>query len=314
MRFKRLWLTVCLLCAFAANALAGYPNFADFSEKYAEKFSLTGAEWTENGYRSPNIALEIKVLRQDNSDVYVADIYVRSVEYLQRAFGSENWGRGSKKVATMAQEHNAILAITGDNAQHLKAGYITGNGEVFRDRGNNVRDLCVIYTDGTMQTHYAKADHDLINQQVDDGLVWQSFVFGPALLDAQGKALTVFPNSDVNSENPRAVIGYYEPGHFCLVQIDGRGTASAVEEKKTNKGMTLEQTAALMESLGCTAAYNLDGGQSALMWYKDGILSTPYHGGRAVGDVIILCDDAAMLPAAEETEEVLDLSDFEVTE
>ena len=38
-----------------------------------------------------------------------------------------------------------------------------------------------------------------------------------------------------------------------------------------------------MEKIGCKAAYNLDGGQSALMWFNGRIVSTPYKNGRSVG-------------------------------
>ena len=40
-----------------------------------------------------------------------------------------------------------------------------------------------------------------------------------------GKAKTTF-TSDVKPKNPRSVIGYYEPGHYCFVQVDGRKTAA----------------------------------------------------------------------------------------
>ena len=149
-----------------------------------------------------------------------------------------------------------------------------------------------------------------IAQQAAEGLIWQTFVFGPALLDEKGKAFEDFSYSDVRAANPRAVIGYFEPGHYCLVQIDGRGTQSVLEPEKTNKGMTLEQTAQLMESLGCKAAYNLDGGQSASMYFGSDIISTPYHNGRAVGDAIVICD-------VQETaahSEIYEVSEFEVTD
>ena len=89
---------------------------------------------------------------------------------------------------------------------------------------------------------------------------------------------------------------------------------SALEEKKHNKGLTLVQTAELMESLGCAAAYNLDGGQSALMWYRDGILSTPYHGGRSVGDIIILCEEPGIAPARQETVQEAPAEETDVAE
>jgi len=310
MKCLKRFLAVFLLCALFRGACAQEVRFAPLNSAGDALFLEEGVEQTEASYRSANIFIQMQTQRIDRSDVYIAHVYLRTLECLQRSFGGKGWGRGSEKVAELAQKCNAVLALTGDNGQHLKAGYVVGNGEVLRGRGNNKRDLCVLYTDGTMQTHYAKVDHKLIAQQAAEGLIWQTFVFGPALLDEKGKAFEDFSYSDVRAANPRAVIGYFEPGHYCLVQIDGRGTQSVLEPEKTNKGMTLEQTAQLMESLGCKAAYNLDGGQSASMYFGSDIISTPYHNGRAVGDAIVICD-------VQETaahSEIYEVSEFEVTD
>ena len=284
---KRMMLLCTVLMLLAANAMAE-TVFTDLGRPFETLFLQEGTEWTQNGYRSENMCIEITTQRVCDSDVYVADIYVRTAESLRRAFGGDEWNTSSEKIGAIAQRNGAVL--TGDSAHHFKAGWMVGNGTLLRSRGNNMRDLCVLYTDGTMQIHYAQPDHELIRWQTQQGLIWQTWVFGPALLDEEGKAISDFSFSNVEPQNPRAVIGYYQPGHYCLVQVDGRGTFSTVEPGVDNEGMTLSQLSQLMENLGCTAAYNLDGGQSAAMWFKDDVISTPYHNGRAVGDVIVLCE------------------------
>ena len=54
------------------------------------------------------------------------------------------------------------------------------------------------------------------------------------------------------------VLGYYEPGHYCLVVIDGRAMGGS-------SGANMQALASLMSDLGCREAYNLDGGNSAEM-------------------------------------------------
>lgn len=174
----------------------------------------------------------------------------------------------------------------GDSAHNFHSGLVVGNGELLRNKPNGKRDLCVLYRSGVMETIPA-ADIDTEALLANAGAIWQTFLFGPMLLDEEGHAMTEF-NSDVASINPRSALGYYEPGHYCFVQVDGRSTASAIEEKKISRGMTLAQLSALMESLGCTAAYNLDGGQSSLLWFGDTVISTPYHGGRHLGDIVVI--------------------------
>ena len=50
--------------------------------------------------------------------------------------------------------------------------------------------------------------------------------------------------------------------------------------------MTLEQLSRFMQALGCQAAYNLDGGQSAMMWFDGQIVNQPYEGGRRLMDIV----------------------------
>ena len=79
-----------------------------------EKFLTSGVEQTDSSYRSENISIELS-RHEDNSTgrlvvYYVADIYVRSPEYIRTAIPA----RGYEPVLTMAAKQNAILAINGD--------------------------------------------------------------------------------------------------------------------------------------------------------------------------------------------------------
>ena len=264
-------------------------EFADFSEKYGEYFLEEDAEpiITENSYQSHDMYFEIRSERANKSDVYIVDIYVRSVEVIQRAFGGGKWGGNLERVPAIAERSGAILAITGDNSQNFKKGWIFINGERKRKCSATIaRHLCVLYKNGVMETiKGSDVDNKAISNSADQ--IWQTFLFGPGLLDADGKACTKF-NSGVSPANPRSVIGYFEPGHYCFVQVDGRSTKSALESGSKNSGMKLVALAEYMEGLGCKAAYNLDGGQSSVLWFNGEIISTPYNGGRKIADVVAL--------------------------
>lgn len=244
---------------------------------------------TNASYQSANVFIDITSTREGNTDVFVADIRIRSLASLQRVMANK-WKNGTAKIAKIAKDHQAILAMTSDSAENLDAGWVIMNGETLRKTKNRKRDLCVLYVDGAMEVIPAEQlDHDAIAKQAQNGEIWQTFLFGPTLLDAEGKRMTEF-NSTVGIQNPRSVIGYYEPGHYCFVQVDGRKTPSKVEPGKKNRGLTLTELSAFMEELGCTAAYNLDGGQSSVMFFSDGIYSNPQSGGRRLGDAVIICE------------------------
>jgi hypothetical protein len=54
------------------------------------------------------------------------------------------------------------------------------------------------------------------------------------------------------------MIGMIEPGHLVAVVVDGRQPGYSL-------GINGEESAALMNALGCQVAYNLDGGISTTM-------------------------------------------------
>ncbi len=230
---------------------------------------------TQDSYQSEHIAIKITRVRDEesSSDITVADIYVSSVAYLRRGFPLGKWKGEMRSVKTIASDSNAILAMTGDYSSLLGAGLVVANGEVLRKTNNSVRDNCLILADGQMVT-YQRREMNL-SEVLDDGL-WHSFLFGPALL-SNGVAIKSF-DSKIRGTNPRSAIGFYQPGHYCFVLVDGRSKAS--------RGMTLIQLSRFMQELGCQTAYNLDGGQSAVLWFNGEIINKPYQGGRRLMDIV----------------------------
>ena len=118
----------------------------------------------------------------------------------------------------------------------------------------------------------------------------QAFNFGPMLLDGNGKAIPTELLKKrpplYNPANPRCGIGYFAPNHFVFVVVDGiRGETNV----GLSKGMTTSEFAQLFESLGCKAAYNLDGGGSATMVFMGQVINHPCDNGgqeRAVSDIV----------------------------
>ena len=244
---------------------------------------------TGTSYQSANVFIDITSSRVGNTDVYVADIYVRSLDSFRRGLANK-WKNGTAKISKIAEKFSAILAMTSDSAENLDAGWVIMNGETLRRTKNRKRDLCVLYTNGEMAViPAAELVHEDIAALAEAGEIWQTFLFGPSLLDGDGHAFEKF-DSTVGIQNPRSVIGYYGPGHYCFVQVDGRRTASQVEKGKKNRGLTLTELSGFMETLGCKAAYNLDGGQSSVMYFNGKIHSTPQNGSRRLGDVVMIVE------------------------
>lgn len=249
----------------------------DWQVKFTDHFTDGEIIKTQNEYRSANLAVTVEQIQRDDAVYYLADIYLSSIEQFRTAFASGVYGRGlSDNVLGIARENNALLAISGDYYGIRDQGIVIRNGEMYRDV--LFQDVLVMYYDGTMETT-EKSDFDL-DRILSEG-AWQAWSFGPMLLD-NGQPMTKF-NSQVNPDNPRGAIGYYEPGHYCLVLVDGR-------QPGYSNGMTLQELSDLFFDLGCKVAYNLDGGQSAVMTFLDSVANQPYKDGRKISDIVYITE------------------------
>lgn len=253
-----------------------------WKEKFSDQFTESIYS-SETEYTSPNLSIQIEQISKgsgnDKITYYIADIYVADITCFQTAFAKDTYGIGyTEEVLDMDMNKNAILAMNGDYYGTSNSGVVIRNGEVYRtDIGD--ADVCVLYYDGTMKTYSAR-EFD-IEQIIQDG-AYQAWTFGPALLNESGKCITSFSISRrMQSRNPRSGIGYYEPGHYCFVVVDGRSEGYS-------NGMKMSEFSRVFEELGCSAAYNLDGGKSSIMTFEDTVVNQPVQGGRAVSDMLYL--------------------------
>ena len=157
---------------------------------------------------------------------------------------------------------------------------VVRNGTLYREK-KNIRDVAVLYWDGRFEI-IPPEDFDAMT--VMENGAYQCWHFGPRLLDDEGHAMTTF-NADARmlKTHPRSAFGYFEPGHYCFVVVDGRHEES--------RGVDMVKLSALMEKLGCTAAYNLDGGQTSLLARYDALWNRPSGGGKSTSDFIMVVDD-----------------------
>ena len=256
-------------------------NRTEWQKKFAEHFTEE-VVITENSYTSPNIAITMSTITIDDPSptvCYVADIYIAQIENFQTYWANGQLSYyGEENSLSMAINSGAILSINGDYADNQRSGFLVRNGEIYYD-DQTTYDICVLYYDGTMET-FSPSEY-----AVDDILAkapYQVWKFGPELLDENGQPKQSYNTSDAISwENPRSGIGYYEPGHYCFITVDGR-------QNGYSRGLEIERFAKLFADLGCTVAYNLDGGQSAVMTFDQRVYNQPYLGGRNSGDILLI--------------------------
>jgi exopolysaccharide biosynthesis protein len=252
----------------------------DFSAKFPDVFTDGEIISSDTTYKSKNVSVTIETVSEDGVTYYVADVYVRNPEYLKTALARDTFGKSiTEPVLTMAKANGAVLAINGDYyGYHSERGVVIRNGLIYRINAYN--DVLLMYSDGSMKA----VDEETFKANTTGLIVnaTQAWCFGPALI-IDGVPVKEF-DSDIYGNNPRTGIGYYEPGHYCFVVIDGR-------QEGYSKGMDLNEMTQVFVDLGCTIAYNLDGGKSSEMVFNYKTTNRPSDGGRDSSDIVMIVDE-----------------------
>lgn len=186
------------------------------------------------------------------------------------------------KTSNIAEDVNAILAINGDYYGVQEKGYVLKNGKIYRNSSSGKDDL-VIYENGMWEI--INEDDISLEELLNKG-AYNILSFGPSLI--KNSTISVTTSDEVAKSmrsNPRTAVGKISTNHYVFVVSDGRTSESA--------GLTLYELANFMKSLGCTYAYNLDGGGSSTMYFNGNVVNNPTTNGnrineRSVSDIVYI--------------------------
>jgi exopolysaccharide biosynthesis protein len=231
---------------------------------------------TDMSYTSDQKTINIRKVTAGSSSnplvYYVADVRLTDGTELQSAFAKNQFGTNIiDVVSSMAKEHNALLAINGDYYGFRKDGIIIRNGVLYRDVP--AREGLALMKDGSMKVYDEKTTS---GEQLLKDEVWNTLSFGPALVK-NGKVVsgiesvevdTNFGNHSIQGNQPRTGMGIINNNHFVFIVADGRNPGYS-------NGVTLTEFAQIFKDLGCTTAYNLDGGGSSVMVFMGNVINHP---------------------------------------
>lgn len=252
-------------------------NFYRKSDDPAEVV-VVDSEHGHWAYRSNDLGVDIERVSTTNADgkpltYFVADIHMKDISQFRPGFGAEgHTGRGAIYPWIMARKAKAVLWLTGDNlinSEKDEKGILIRDGRLFSEA--NAEDTLAIYPDLSMRI---LAKWEARGQTLLEDGVENAYSFGPTLIK-DGVINEDAKYHRVRRINPRAGIGYLEPGHYLAIVVDGR-------QKDYSVGMTIWEFADLFAEYGCTQAYNLDGGLSAGLIFMGEQLNS--HSGNRIGD------------------------------
>ena len=241
---------------------------------------------TENSYEDGMTSIQIHTMRTHDTTVYIADIELSDPSCLRTALAYNSFGRNlTDTTSSMAQQHDAILAINGDYYGFRERGYVMRSGFLYRSEAANdpEQEDLVLYPDGSMAI---VRESEISAKQLAQGGASEIFSFGPGLItDGQIKVSSDDEVERAQVTNPRTAIGLLSPLHYIFLVSDGR--------TKESKGLSLLELAELMQDLGCVTAYNLDGGGSSTFWFNGRVLNRPTTYGkqieeRSISDIVYI--------------------------
>lgn len=222
-------------------------------------------------YLSPTLQVEI-VRYEDAEPVRVwFEAQVR-FKPESETFGSVTYGAAAFQgqqtyPETLAQSEKLVFAINGDyypyraDRDHT-VGNIIRQGQVLysvqgkRNRAYPVLDNLVLRDDGSMEVY---AFGEVTAEEIAaSGTAHDMFSFGPVLV--RDGELAVYTGSHCDADEPRMSIGMIAPGHYRIIMVEGRISGGPA-------GMDLNTLARLQYCRGVEQAFNLDGGNTAVILF-----------------------------------------------
>lgn len=216
-------------------------------------------------YNSPDLSVDIKKLHDDALKIwyYVADIHVKNPQAISSGLSDEVNPSANRAVPSdIALKDKAVFAINGDLFVARHTGIIIRNGKLWRNVPHE--PVLAFYTNADMKVF---SPTEMTARQLLDAGVANTFAFGPILIRDGSIDHTELKKNALRPQNPRTGVGLVEKNHFICVLVEGR-------QPGYSEGITLDDFAMLFQRLGCTTAYNLDGGQSSVMMFMGQALNS----------------------------------------
>lgn len=285
---RKLLALLTLTGALTQSAPADLSPVRDAQFPWYAALTQTDARFDSQVYLGENALITLETHDKPDerlsSPYILVDLYLPDVHSLRAWYADDPAApqRGLTEIAPAARAISAAFAVNGDfyPAQGVTA---VRNGTVINSCVSSY-DLCVLSDDGTLHTYRA---HELPTQEAVNAALknaWQAWSFGPVLLNSDGSAIPDFSGRIIEyltRSHPRTAIGYYGPGHYCLLSVSGY--------RSDMPGVSLEEMSRFFASLGCRCAYNLDGGLSTHLWFHGRERGYPSEA-RELADLIYVED------------------------
>ncbi len=283
-------------------ALAFYETYWELDSDSIHTYLEANPSLTANGYDSlyiDNSSGKLDLETVNGDQIYVIDTennlfiavvtgsnYQGKLAVIKNAeqidlVKSSSLGSYGQQLATLASNNHAILAINcsgfGDTDGHGTGGYVMGS----------------LIINGVEYGHPQSGTWKLFGFKYDNRLYIMDY--SSSATSSFRWAAQFFPALVVNGSSvvdgtfgmglqPRACFGQTQSGDVLMLIVDGRQVGHSI-------GCTVEDCTNILLSYNAYQAINLDGGSSALMYYKGSLITSPSSvssSGRYLPDALIV--------------------------
>ena len=296
---------ILLIALLLAMLLLLLPSCAIHS--YAEILTLpideTGAippyDWGyigDDAYEDESISVKITYGRYLDTDWTAARIKLANPSQLRTLKAGPYGSKQEFQGATLAGRVKSVLAIGGDFFIYHANGYIVRQNNFYRNKPNGKQDVLIIDREGNFDVLIRpdkKAIKEYENQHKDS--IVNAFTFGPALIKDGLK------NEDIHlAKNELCLaqrIALCQMGRLDYLVVYSEGPNDG-----NSAGLSIPQFTDLVSSFeGVMTSYNLDGGSSSTIVFKEEKINGPRsQRSRSIGDIIYF--SSAFVPDEEQVE------------
>ena len=234
-------------------------------------------------YEDPTISVVIESGEENNVPWWSATIKIADASQL-RTVAAEAFDKNTVMPGkVLAAEMNAVVAIDGDYYNYYRGrGLVIRQGVTYIDNLQGLRDILQIDEDGDFHL-IRRAERGQAGDTVGGKKVINSFFFGPALV-IDGVATTDWRDNEwkdmaKDAKSARMALCQVGPLEYKVI------CCSAMY--RMGKGMTLADWANFVQSQGAIQAYNLDGGDSTMLYFNGELINdVPADRQRTLMDIV----------------------------
>jgi len=246
--------------------------------------------YTEDGYEDETIRVKLEHRDlEDGTKVHIAYVQISDPSQLRTGVARpESLGSNkTQSIGAFAKQYNAVIAINGDyfvDKPDSKPLVYRMTQKIRNKMKSDKKDALIIDDQGDfhLSVHSLQEVKDISEKLKQEGRkLVNAYSFGPTLV-RDGEMIKLRDDYQFNPsrKNPRTAIGQLGRLSYVMVIVEA-------QDRDGHTGMTQQQLAELMHSLGCVHAYNLDGGNSSEMVFGKQTFKGQAGGDdRGVNDVI----------------------------